>query len=460
MKDLTSGSVTRNLLATGGFMFVSMAFQTAYLLVDLYFVGRLGSEAVAAVMVSAPLNFVVLSATQMVTVGATALVAQASGRKDREGARLVFNQSQGLSLAVGALFLLAAWAGRGAYARGQSADAAVANLAIEYLGWFIPAMSLQFTVAATAAGLRGTGNFVPGMVVQVCTVVLNMVLAPVLMFGWGTGHPLGVAGAALASFVAIVLGALALIVYVMRAETYLRFRADELRPQTALWRRMLVIGLPAGAEFFLLFIYMFIVYRLTRPFGAEAQAGFGVGQRVIMSLFLPVVALGFAVSPVAGQNFGARRPDRVRATFRVAALMATSLMLLFTVLCHLVPEPMIRVFAKDPRVLAVGGEYLRIISANFVASGLIFVSSSMFQAIGNTLPPLASSAIRLLLVGLPAYLLSLTSGFQLRWIWYLSVGAVLVQVACNLLLLRRELRLRLADRPVAAAEPLPASAGT
>src|SRR5689334_21429255 len=106
MKDLTSGSVTRNLVSTGVFMFVIMAFQTVYMIVDLYFVGRLGKDAVAAVMVASTLTFVVLAASQMVGVGTTALVAQASGRKDRDGARLVFNQSQGLSLAVGALFFL------------------------------------------------------------------------------------------------------------------------------------------------------------------------------------------------------------------------------------------------------------------------------------------------------------------------------------------------------------------
>ena len=98
MKDLTKGSITANILSTFGFMFVSMAFQTLYFLVDLYFVGRLGKEAVAAVSVSGNLTFVVLAATQMVAVGTTSLVAQATGRKDPEGARLIFNQSQGLSL--------------------------------------------------------------------------------------------------------------------------------------------------------------------------------------------------------------------------------------------------------------------------------------------------------------------------------------------------------------------------
>ena len=85
---------------------------------------------------------------------------------------------------------------------------------------------------------------------------------------------------------------------------------------------MLGIGLPAGAEFALLAVYLFIVYMVSRPFGSAAQAGFGIGMRIVQAGFMPVVALGFAVAPVAGQNFGARQPERVRATFRSAALMA------------------------------------------------------------------------------------------------------------------------------------------
>jgi Na+-driven multidrug efflux pump len=101
------------------------------------------------------------------------------------------------------------------------------------------------------------------------------------------------------------------------------------------------------------------------------------------------------------------------------------------------------VFSKDPAVLAVGTEYLRIVSWNFVASGLIFVASSMFQAMGNTVPSLVASGTRILLVAVPAILLSRTAGFQLNWIWYLSVGAVFIQLALSMLLLRREFRRRL-----------------
>jgi putative MATE family efflux protein len=458
MQDLTKGPVALNVLKMSSFMLVSMFFQTLYFLVDLYFVGRLGKSAVAAVSLSGNLTFIVLAATQMLSVGTTSLIAQATGRKDREQALLVFNQSQLLSLVVGALFLAVMMALRAAYARGMAADPTTAGMTSAYLGWFVPALSLQFAMVATAAALRGTGNFKPGMVIQSASVLVNMALAPVLIFGWGTGHPLGVAGAALASFVAVGGAVVALIVYVVRAERYLTFVARDWPPQLAMWARMLKIGLPAGAEFALMGVYMMVVYAVTRGFGAAAQAGFGIGLRVVQAGFLPVVALGFAVSPVAGQNYGARLPERVRGTFRAGALMATSLMVVLTLLSRLIPERLVAVFSQDPQVLAVGGEYLRIVAWSYVASGLVFVSSSMFQAMGNTVPSLVGSTIRILLVALPAWLLSRTPGFQLHWIWHLSVAAVVVQALCNLLFLRREFARRLAFAPPAPSASL-ASAG-
>src|SRR4029453_5671604 len=107
---------------------------------------------------------------------------------------------------------------------------------------------------------------------------------------------------------------------------------------------------------------------------------------IVQAGFMPVVALGFAVAPVAGQNFGARKPDRVRATFRSSALMAAGVMIVFTVICQIAGASMVRFFSNDPQVVAVGAEYLRIVSWTFAASGIIFVGSSTFQALGHTLP--------------------------------------------------------------------------
>jgi putative MATE family efflux protein len=446
MQDLTSGSLTGHLLKTTGFMLVSMVFQTLYVLVDLFWMGRLGTDAIAAVGLAGNLSFVVIAITQVLAVGATTLVSHASGRKDQERAIFLFNQSQVLSMAVGVLFLAIAMMFRHQYAAGQSATEGMRIATEQFLLWFIPAMALQFAMVAMGAALRGTGNFKPGMWVQTGTVVINLVLAPFLIFGWGPFPEMGVSGAALSTFVAIVVGVVWISFYFIDSKAYLRFHFAHWKPQFSVWWEMLKIGLPAGAEFALMGIYMAVVYWITKPFGAAAQGGFTIGLRVVQAVFLPVVALGFAVAPVAGQNFAARKGDRVREAFRAAAGMAGGVMLVAAIGIYFGAEAVMRIFTTDAEVTAVGVEYLHIVVLNFVASGITFVSSSMFQALGNTMPSLLTSGLRLITSVIPAIFLARMPGFHLTWIWYLSAAAVFVQMAVNLLLLQREFRLKL-DTP-------------
>lgn len=444
MNDLTTGSLARHLFATAGFMLFTMLFQTMYFLADLYWMGRLGKEAVAAVGVAGNLTFVVLGLTQMLGVGTTTLVSHAVGRKDPDEARRIFNQAQSMSLVAGAGFLVVGLALTPAYARAFSADAATAALVRQFLWWFVPAMALQFALVAVSSALRGMGDFKPGMIVGSATVALNMALAPVLIFGWGTGRPMGVAGAAVASLVAIAVGVTWLYFYAERPGSLLRVRRDEMVPDAKTWSHLLGIGLPAGVEFGLIAVYLGVVYLVSQPFGAAAQAGFGIGQRVGQAGFMPVVALGFAVAPVAGQNFGAGLGSRVRATFRIAATLSLSGMAVFVGICQLFPAALIRVFSTEPAVVAVGEEYLRIVSWNYLAAGLVFVISSMFQAMGNTKPSLVTSVVRIVIVAIPTFVLSSWPGFQLRWVWYLTVVSVTLQMALGLWLLRREMSTRLA----------------
>src|SRR5256885_9436961 len=123
--------------------------------------------------------------------------------------------------------------------------------------------------------------------------------------------------------------------------------------------------------------------------------------------------------------------------------IAASMMLVLALITFLAPGPMIRFFSKDPNWINFGSDYLRIVAFNFVAAGIVFTSSSMFQGLGNTMPPLLSSASRLILFALPALLLSRTPGFNIKLVWYLSVGSQLFQACINLFLLRRELNRKL-----------------
>jgi MATE family, multidrug efflux pump len=449
VQDLTTGSVTRHLLKTSSFMLVTMVFQTLYFLVDLYWVGRLGKEAVAAVGVAGNLTFVVLALSQMLGVGTTTVVSHAAGRKDRDRAVLLFNQSQVLSLACGVVFLLVMMTLRVSYTRVLSADSVTAALAADYLLWFIPAMSLQFAMVAMGSALRGTGNFKPGMIVQTATVVLNMVLAPILIFGWFTGYPMGVAGAAISTLVAVAVGVLWLSRYFSSGNEFLHLRWADWRPRLDIWASMLKIGLPAGAEFALTAVYLFIVYTVCRPFGASAQAAFGIGLRLVQSMFLPVVALAFAAGPVAGQNVGARKADRVRTTFRSAVAMAAGVTTISAVFGYFEAERFMRIFTSDPEVVRVGVEYLRIAVWSFVTSGVVFVSSSMFQALGNAVPPLVTSVGRITIIAIPIIILSQRPGFDLKTIWYISVVGTAFQMVANLVLLQREFHKRFAPHRAA-----------
>ena len=459
MKDMTQGSVTRHLLHMASFMAVSMVVQTLYLLADLYWVGRLGKEAIAAVGLSGNLMMLVLALTQTLGVGTTTVISHAAGRKDQSSAELAFNQSVILSLLVAVLFGVCSFPLRTLYSQSLSADALTASLGVSYLLWFIPALMLQFPLVALGSALRATGIIKPAVGLQVLSVVLNIILAPLFIFGVGPFPKMGVAGAALATFLSILIANILTIVYFEKSYRYLRFRVSQWRPQVKIWWSMLRIGLPAGAEFALMGVYIVVVYAIIRGFGAAAQAGFGVGARVMQAMFLPVIAVAFAVAPVVGQNFGGRRADRVRQSFYSAVLITSALMVVLTILAQFAAGTFIRGFTNDQGVIAFGSEYLQIISLNFVAMGVVFTSSSVFQGIGNTWPPLISSATRLFLFAIPAVIMSRMPGFHIKQVWHLSVASVLLQAVVNLLLLRREFRRKLVFpdmdhlAPAASASP-------
>jgi putative MATE family efflux protein len=456
MQDFTVGSVTHHLLRTVGVMLVMMVAQTLYFLIDLYWVGRLGTTAVAAVSVAGNVSFLAVALSQVLGVGTTALVAPAVGCRDRAAARHAFVSALSLAVLVSALFLTLGLVLHRRYAMAMSADPATARLAAEYLRWFVPALALQLPMGVLGAALRATGRFRPGLWVSTASVGLNLLLAPVAMFGWGTGRPLGVAGAAVASLVAVGLGLACLTVYFLPAGAYLRLDVAAWHPRRvtarlAMWRRLLAVGLPAGVELALMVLFQVVVYTVARPFGASAQAGFGIGLRVLQAAFLPVVAIGLAVAPVAGQNVGAGRADRVRAVFRRGALLATGLTAVFTVLSLQEPEALVAPFTQDAASAAAGADYLRVAAWAHVATGLLYVTASLFQALGTTWPSLAASAVRMALVVGATLALTRVPRFALSWVWAVAVVAVHVQLVVALVLLRRAFRRQFGDPAEARA---------
>lgn len=452
MHDLTQGSIPRHLVRLAVPIAAGMIFQTLYYLVDLYFVARLGDAAIAGVSAAGNVQFIIMALTQVLGIGTMVLIAHATGRKDRADANLVFNQSLLMAAACAAVVLVGGYLLASRYMAGLGADPATVAAGTTYLYWFLPGLGLQFALVSMGSGLRGTGIVRPTMVVQMATVVLNAILAPILIAGWLTGRPMGVAGAGLASSIAILAGVLMLLAYFLRLEKYVGFDPAMFRARRSVWGRILRIGIPPGGEFALMFVFVGVIYWIIRDFGAAAQAGYGVGSRVMQAIFLPAMALAFATAPLAGQNIGAGRPERAWETFRKAAVMGSVLMLSLTLLCQWRPEWFIQRFTGEAEVIAVGGDFLRIISWNFVPAGLIFTCSGMFQALGNTLPSLISGISRLVTFVIPAVWLSTRPGFALRQVWIVSMITVTLQALTSLWLLRREFRRR-AGPPIPAAGP-------
>ena len=429
--DLTEGSISRKLFQLAVPIAIGMFLQSLYVLVDLYFVGRLGNAAVAGVGLASNIQFIVIALCQVVSVGSVALIAHAAGRKDTAQAQDVLRASLVLAAVGSALTLLAGYLIVPSYLRASAASAEAAASAQRYLFAFLPGLALQYPLAALGASLRGRGIVKPIMVVQLMTVMLNALLAPLLI----AGMSLGTTGAGLASTLSIAAGVfLAWKLFKKHMEVPPNLMSLR-RVDGAILRRMLGVGLPAGAEFALLFVYVALAYLFLERFGASAQAGYGIGSRLIQSLFLPAVAVSQAAAAIAGQNVGAGRPDRVLRTLATSVLWVGVPMVFLALSLRTFPSVFAAPFTNDAATLARAAEYLEIAAWTMVLGGFNMVLSSFFQALGNTVPSLASNAVRLGIFAGVGVFLSHTPGFNLTELWHLSVAATAVQALLSAALL-------------------------
>jgi MATE family, multidrug efflux pump len=443
MKDLTHGSIVRHILHMAPPIVAGMITIMICQLVDLYFVAEVGAAAVAGVAAAGNAGFLINGFMQVLGVGTVALMSHAVGRKDRADAGLIFNQAIVLSVLFGLLTLVVGALLARPYMRSVAADEATVEAGTTFLRWVMPALALQFVTQVMGAALRATGIVRPTMLVQVLAVIINIALAPVLIAGWGTGHAFGVAGAGLASSIAVLIALLMLLAYFRKVERYVGFEPAQWRPQLGQWKRIVGVGLPAGGEFAIIFAWMGVIYFVLRDFGAAAQAGFGIGTRVLGLIQMPALSVALAAAPIVGQNFGAGNSDRVRETFVKALSIATVVMIGFTILAQWKPGLLLAGFSEDREAMAVAAQFLQLVSLNLVVQGVTFTCHSTFQGLGNTKPVLLSSGSRLLLYAVPAIWLSTRPGFAIEQVWYLSIATTTLQAGLALWLLRREFRKRL-----------------
>ena len=304
MKDLTQGSIPKHLISMALPMMIGMLIQTLYFIVDLYFVGKLGSAALAGLSLAGNAMFLIFALTQILNVSTAALISHAVGAKNQQDANLTFNQSMMLSTVLGVIICIIGYIGAEFYLNLISQDPETVAMGLAYLHWFIPCMALQFMMVSISSALRGTGIVKPTMVIQTLSILLNIILSPIFIAGWGSGYAMGIAGAGFASSISVIFAVVLLCYYFITTDRYVSIDFSLWHADIPRIKKLLAIGLPAGGEFFLMFIYMAAIYWLIQPFGADAQAAFGLGSRVMQALFLPAMAIAFAAPAIAGQNFG------------------------------------------------------------------------------------------------------------------------------------------------------------
>lgn len=451
VKDLTRDSISLHILTMAAPAAITMLVQAAHQVITLYFVSRIGADAVAGVGAAGNAGFVVGAAAQVLNVGTVALVAQSAGRRDPREIGVLLNQSLGLSAICAVAVVCIVCTLAPLYMATLSSDEAVVDAGVRYLWWVSPGFAVLFPMTVLSATFRGMGVFRAPMLIFSLTVILDAAFAVVLIPGRGFIPGLGVAGAGIATSLSYVIGFIMMLACFRRTEPGIAIQRKLLAPRPEIWGRIFAVGSPAAAELLLLFLSMSVVYLVIRDQGASVQAGFGIGYRVLQLLLLPGLAVALAAAPIAGQNFGAGNASRVREVFRTTAILSAVVMLITTLAVQWQPAVLLSAFEADSASAETAKLFLQILSWTLVAQGLAFTCAFMFQALGNTLPALLSATARFIVFAVPALWLSQQPGFRAEQVWYLLTASIAVQAVLSLWLLQVEFKRRLPQ--VAEAKP-------
>jgi putative MATE family efflux protein len=440
MKDLTNGSIFRHLLKLSASLMVNMLAGTLYTLVNFFWLGKLGPEAQAAVALAGSPIILVMTMAPIMTVGARVLVSHAVGGQEKGQAVRIFNEVFGAALIALCIVGLFAWLYRHHFGEWLTPDAHTSALIADLLYWYIPAMVIQIPSAIMGSALGGSGRMRPSMVAQLVSVAINLVVSPLLIFGWMGLPRMGVTGAGLASFISSLAAMGVLTAHFFGPNAYMTFdlRYWIARP-IMLWRAI-KIGLPVGMQNAVIGCYMLVVIQLLRPFGPDEQAALGIGQRVLQSAMMPLIALSSANSILAGQNFGAKLGARVRETFRVSTVTSLVAMPLVFLLIQIFNRPICEAFSSDQTVISGAMSYLSITSFTLIPMSVIFACFGTLTGMGNTKASLVTEVITSIMLIVPALALSFHPDFSPAWMWELMVASSVAEMLIGLFFLRLEFR--------------------
>jgi putative MATE family efflux protein len=413
---------------------------------DTYWVGQLGSAALAAVTISITVRWVLNSLANGLGIGGMAVVARRIGARDKAAAEHAAWQTILLGIIISVLLALLGLAVARPLLELLGADSEVLPLALSYLRVAFGATFTLVLVLTINAMLRGAGEARLAMAVLVLSTAVTVVTEPILVFGLGPIPALGVAGAASAFALGFGAGLAVQIAVLLRGKANIAINLRDLRPDPRLMWRIVLIALPSTIQMTLRSSSRLIVVSLVAAYGTYAVAGFGVGNRLLMIALVPCFGLGNAAATLVGQNLGAEKPDRAeRSAWWVVVYSAGYMAVMASILFVFAPR-LIGVFDSTPEVIAQGAEFSRIVAFTLVASAVGVVLARAFDGAGNTVPAMAVNLLTLWGLEIPAALaLSRWLGLGATGVWW---GRAVANVANGLLFMAWFMRGKWKEREV------------
>ena len=400
-----------------GPVMISMLFQALYNIVDSVFVARLSQDAMNAVSLAFPLQTLCIAFAVGTGVGMNALLARSLGEKNMQAVDRAAGTGLFLTLCTAAVFAVLGFSLATPFFRFQTENAQIIAYGSDYVMICIGGSLGLFLQIYGERLLQSTGRTDLSMISQIAGAVCNIVLDPILIFGL-LGFPrMEVAGAAVATIVGQFVGAGLGLFLNLKKNPEVQIHLKDIRPHRATVADIYAIGIPSIIMQSIGSVMMFGMNKILISFTEAATAVFGAYFKLQSFIFMPVFGLNNGMVPIIAYNFGAKKPDRVKKTIKLAVCVAVCIMAVGFALFELVPGTLLSLFDASPDMLAIGKPALRIIGIHFPLAGFCIIAGSVCQAIGNPMYSLTVSVCRQLVVLLPAaWLLSRTGNLDLVWL--------------------------------------------
>ena len=437
-------------------MMISMLVQAFYNVVDSVFVAQLNEDALNAVGMAFPLQNLMIAFGGGTAVGINALLSRSLGEKNQDMVDKAANTGIFLALCNFVIFaLIGVFFSRTFFELQAGGEQIIVDYGVDYASICLGLSIGIFSQFCFERLLQSTGRTTLAMITQLTGAVINIIMDPILIFGYFGFPRMEVAGAALATVLGQIVAAAMAIFMNFKFNPEVNIRLREIRWNRQVAGEIYRVGFPSIVMQSIGSVMVFGMNKILFGFTKTATAVFGAYFKLQSFIFMPVFGLNNGMVPIVAYNFGAARMDRLKKTVKLAACSAVGIMAVGLAIFQLAPEVLLGFFDASAEMNAIGSVALRIISISFLFAGFCIIAGSVCQAIGNPFYSLIVSVARQLVVLLPvAWLLAQTGRLELVWLAFPI--AELMSLTLSTVFLRRTLKsadARLKARMAAAGAP-------